>query len=71
VNAGYHARRGYVFVGQNTRGSYSSEGVYSCFASDGGGERRDGYDTTEWAGAQTWSTGKVGMVDGSYSGFTQ
>src|SRR5438445_13636609 len=37
VNAEYYARRGYVFLGQNTRGSYNSEGVHGCFASDGGG----------------------------------
>jgi putative CocE/NonD family hydrolase len=71
VNAEYYARRGYVFVGQNTRGSYDSEGVYDWTAADGWGERRDGYDTVEWAGTQTWSTGKVGMLDGSYSGITQ
>ena len=28
VNAEYYARRGYVFVGQNTRGSHASDGVY-------------------------------------------
>jgi uncharacterized protein len=67
----YYARRGYVFVGQNTRGSYASEGVYDWTASDGWGELRDGYDTVEWAATQSWSTGKVSMVDGSYSGITQ
>jgi uncharacterized protein len=71
ANAEYYAQRGYVFVGQNSRGSYDSEGVYDWMASDGWGERRDGYDTIEWAAAQAWSTGRVGMVDGSYSGHTQ
>ncbi len=28
VNAEYYARRGYVFLGQNTRGSHASDGVY-------------------------------------------
>jgi predicted acyl esterase len=28
VNAEFFAKRGYVFVGQNTRGSYDSEGAY-------------------------------------------
>ncbi len=28
VNAEYYARRGYVCVGQNTRGSHASDGVY-------------------------------------------
>ena len=31
----------------------------------------DGYDSVEWAAAQPWSDGKVGMADGSYSGLTQ
>ena len=29
---------------------------------------RDGYDTIEWAAAQPWSDGNVGMIGGSYSG---
>jgi uncharacterized protein len=71
VNAEFFAKRGYVFVGQNTRGSYDSEGAYGWTESDGWGERRDGYDTIEWAGTRAWSSGKVGMLEGSYSGFTQ
>jgi putative CocE/NonD family hydrolase len=54
ANAEYYAVRGYVFVGQNTRGAHDSEGVYDWWLSDGWGERRDGYDTVEWAGTQTW-----------------
>jgi putative CocE/NonD family hydrolase len=65
-NAEYLAMRGYVFVGQNVRGTYASEG-----GGDAESVSRDGYDTIEWAGTQPWSNGKVGMVDGSYSGFTQ
>lgn len=71
VNAEYFARRGYVFVGQNVRGIYASEGEYGLGRDDGWGANRDGYDTIEWAGTQPWSSGKVGMADGSYSGFTQ
>ncbi len=70
-NAEYFARRGYVFVGQNVRGVYASEGEYGFLRDDGWGVNRDGYDTVEWAGTQPWSNGKVGMVDGSYSGATQ
>jgi putative CocE/NonD family hydrolase len=71
VNAEFYARRGYAFVGQSLRGAHASEGVYAWSASDGWGEPRDGYDSVEWAGTQTWSNGKVGMVDGSISGATQ
>jgi uncharacterized protein len=67
----YYAQRGYVVVGQNVRGAYGSEGELVPFRDDGSGTHQDGYDTVEWAAAQAWSNGNVGMVDGSYSGFTQ
>lgn len=70
-NGEYFASRGYVFVGQNVRGTFASEGDWRPFRDDGWGANRDGYDTIEWAGAQPWSSGNVGMADGSYSGFTQ
>ena len=41
------------------------------FRDDSAGTHQDGYDTVEWAAAQPWSDGNVGMLDGSYSGFTQ
>jgi putative CocE/NonD family hydrolase len=34
-------------------------------------EQRDGYQLTEWFGTRSWSTGKVGMIGGSYLGITQ
>ena len=34
-------------------------------------EAKDGYDAVEWAAAQPWSNGKVGMIGGSYVGLTQ
>jgi len=67
----YYAQRGYVVVGQNVRGAYASEGELAPFRDDGSGAHQDGYDTVEWAAAQPWSDGNVGMLDGSYSGFTQ
>ena len=68
--AAFFATRGYVFVGQNTRGKFWSEGEHD-FGNDGWGERQDGYDTIEWAGTRAWSSGRVGTMDGSYSGYTQ
>ena len=62
---------GTSFVGQNVRGTFASEGDWRPFRDDGWGANRDGYDTIEWAGVQPWSNGKVGMADGSYSGFSQ
>jgi putative CocE/NonD family hydrolase len=67
----YYAKRGYAVVGQNVRGTYASDGELSPMRDDGWRVNQDGYDTVEWAAAQPWSNGNVGMVDGSYSGFTQ
>ncbi|MBV9544417.1 MAG: CocE/NonD family hydrolase [Chloroflexi bacterium] len=69
--APYYAQRGYAVLGQNVRGAFGSEGELDPFRDDGSGTHQDGYDTVEWAAAQPWSNGNVGMVDGSYSGFTQ
>ena len=69
--APFYAERGYVVVGQNVRGTYASDGKVDPFRDDGWGANQDGYDTVEWAAAQPWSNGNVGMLDGSYSGFTQ
>jgi predicted acyl esterase len=69
--AEWYASRGYVFVGQNTRGSFWSEGELAPFIDDGLGGHRDGYTTIEWAAAQQWSNGNVGTMDGSWSGYTQ
>ena len=66
----FFAPRGYVFIGQNVRGVFASQGRFDLGRSDGWGTNRDGYDTIEWAAAQPWSDGNVSMEDGSYSGFT-
>ncbi|MCA9985356.1 MAG: CocE/NonD family hydrolase, partial [Anaerolineales bacterium] len=71
ANAEFYVPRGYVFVGQSVRGAFASDGILDPFRDDGWGANRDGYDTIEWAGTQPWSNGRVGMVDGSYSGITQ
>jgi putative CocE/NonD family hydrolase len=61
------ARAGYAVAVQDTRGRYQSEGSFVPFAH----EAADGADTIAWAAAQSWSTGEVGMVGGSYFGATQ
>ncbi len=61
------AYQGYAVVNQDTRGRWASEGVHYPMRD----EFLDGYDSVEWAGAQPWSSGKVGMFGGSYVGFTQ
>ena len=67
----YYARRGYVVVWQNVRGTFASQGQFNPWKDDAWGEHQDGYDTIEWAAQQTWSNGKVGMLGASYSGLTQ
>jgi len=63
----YHARRGYVFIIQDCRGTGESEGEWN----PGHNERRDGLDTLDWALEQPWCNGTIGTAGGSYLGFTQ
>jgi uncharacterized protein len=63
----YYAARGYVFVAQDTRGRYNSEGVWYWMNDDG----PDGQDCAKWIADQSWSTGKIGMIGTSYVGGTQ
>jgi putative CocE/NonD family hydrolase len=67
IKARFYARRGYVFAAQDCRGRFASEGVWTPFFN----EPKDGYDTIEWLAAQPWSSGKVGMIGGSYVGWVQ
>ncbi len=67
----YFASRGYVYVAQNVRGTFASEGIFRFLDDEGSGLMRDGYDTIEWANSQPWSNGSVATVGGSYSGYTQ
>jgi putative CocE/NonD family hydrolase len=61
------AENGFVFVAQDCRGKYLSEGEFYPFAN----ERRDGLATLEWIRKQAWSNGKVCGWGGSYVGYTQ
>ncbi len=63
----YYAAHGYVFVAQDTRGRFGSEGVWHMMTDDG----RDGVDCAAWIGKQPWSNGKIGMIGTSYVGGTQ
>ncbi len=59
--------QGYAWVDVDVRGRGDSAGEFRPFFQEG----QDGYDTIEWCGHQPWSTGKVGMLGGSYAGYTQ
>ncbi len=63
----FYAERGYVFVAQDTRGRYASEGIWRMLTDD----VADGRDTAAWIARQPWSDGKIGMYGTSYVGGTQ
>lgn len=56
------ASRGYVYILQNARGRYNSEGNNYPYIF----EINDGYDTQQWAGTQPGPNGKIGTLGGSY-----
>jgi predicted acyl esterase len=60
--------RGYVHVIANVRGTGGSGGEFGFFDAN---ERRDMYDLVEWAAAQPWCDGNVGMIGISYFAMTQ
>lgn len=60
------AAQGYAVVNQDVRGTGRAPGTMTPFLQ----EQQDGYDAVEWAAAQPWSNGKVGMWGVSYYGVT-
>ena len=67
LDGNFFSRRGYITAIQDCRGRFGSEGAWEPFVN----EAEDGYDTIEWLGTREWSTGKVGMIGGSYVGWVQ
>lgn len=58
---------GFALVVQDVRGLHASDGEFYPFVHDG----RDTYDSVEWAAAQPWCTGDVGMSGRSYAAASQ
>jgi uncharacterized protein len=58
---------GLALVCQDVRGRFGSDGEFYTFFDDG----RDSFDTVEWAAAQPWCDGSVGMVGRSYAAAVQ
>lgn len=50
--------KGYVYVVQNERGRFFSEGEWDIL----GTPLTDGYDAFEWMSKQSWSNGKIGLL---------
>lgn len=64
----YWVPRGYGHVIANVRGTGGSGGTFGFFDAQ---ERQDMYDLVEWAAAQPWCDGTVGMIGISYFAMTQ
>ncbi|BBX99311.1 hydrolase [Mycobacterium lacus] len=60
--------QGYAVVNADLRGAGTSEGAGALLSDQ---EGQDVYDLVEWAGAQPWSTGSVGMLGVSYLAISQ
>jgi len=57
--AAYDAvKKGYVFIVQNERGRFFSEGVWDIL----GTPTTDGYDAFTWISSQEWSNKKIGTI---------
>jgi putative CocE/NonD family hydrolase len=67
-NSEFFVSRGYVHVIANLRGTGGSTGEWAMFD---GQERQDLYSLVEWAAAQPWSNGEVGMIGISYFAIAQ
>jgi hypothetical protein len=65
--ASFFVANNYAFLVYDVRGRYDSEGDFYPFFNEG----PDGYDLIEWAAAQPWCDGKLGMMGGSYRGWIQ
>lgn len=53
-----YIKQGYIYVVQNERGRYFSEGEWDIL----GVPLTDGYDAFEWMKNQPWSNGKIGTI---------
>lgn len=63
-SSGRYNERGFVFVAQDQRGRFRSEGEYRPHEA----ELNDGYDTVEWIASQPWCNGRVGLSGASAMG---
>ncbi len=68
ARARWFAERGFAVIAADSRGRFDSEGDWDPFTPN---HKADGYDLVEWIAKQPWSNGRVGMIGGSYSGWTQ
>ncbi len=67
-NTEFWVSRGYTHVIANVRGTGGSGGTFGFMDAQ---ERQDMYDLVEWAAAQPWCDGTVGMIGISYFAMSQ
>lgn len=65
--APYWTSHGFAFLAVDARGQGDSEGTFGFFHDTGD----DNYDVIEWAAAQPWANGKVGLRGSSFTGSSQ
>ncbi len=66
-NGEFYARRGYLYVSQDVRGRFDSEGEFVLLANEG----PDGYDAVEWTASLPYCDGNVGTMGTSYLAWVQ
>lgn len=64
----YFVPRGYAVATADARGTYNSDG---CHDHKGWEQGEDAARVVEWLASEEWTNGKVGMIGGSYEGYTQ
>lgn len=62
---------GMVFVAQDMRGRFDSDGENLPFIGCGWADHQDGVDTVAWIRKQAWCNGKIGTQGASACGITQ
>lgn len=67
-NGEYFARRGYLYVVQDHRGRFGSEGDFVLLDAK---EGEDGYDVIEWLAAQPYCNGMIGTQGSSLRAWNQ
>ncbi|MBI2834428.1 MAG: CocE/NonD family hydrolase [Acidobacteria bacterium] len=64
----FFARHGFVYVTQDCRGRYDSDGDWGRPLIH---DPKDGHDTIDWVAKQPWSSGRVGTFGISYHAWNQ
>jgi predicted acyl esterase len=64
----YWCAHGYTVINVDARGAFNSQGDIHFWGTQ---DAQDGYDVIEWAAAQPWSNGRIGMSGNSWLAIAQ